>query len=196
MGEKKIFYQAWVYGRTEKLHKETPEDIISNLKKRAEYCQEWDISPKELVEIISKPGFPEKKANEIKIFILDYHTRCLEACVGQKIDASALTAGYYNLGESPDSFIATHCYYTMFGDAGFKAKARFRKAFIEKSIDSLLAKSTIEIPSRKKLEAWKIGCADPQNFYKFFGPDPCTWERKIRKKFEFDFTPTPEKTGN
>lgn len=195
MGEKKIFYQSWVYGRAEKLHKETPEDILSNLKDCVKNCQEWDISPKELIEIISKPGFPEKKANEIKIFILDYHTSCLETDIGQgDIDLT----GYYSLGETPDIFIATHCYYTVFGDAGFKAKGRYRKAIIEKSIDGPLSKGIVEVPSRKKLEAWKINTADPKNFYKFFGPDPCNWERKIRKKFEQDFAPapTPEETGN
>lgn len=162
-------HQVWVYGRAEKLHKLTPNEIINNLRGEIQKSTEWSISPKELIEVISKPDFPERMANQIKILILDYHSECVE--------------DHGVFGETPDLFIATHCYYTMHGEDGNSAKARYRQAFLTGVIEPYWPDVLNDDPSY--FLSWKDDCI--KNFNKYFGPDPARWEQKIKHKFGRDF---------
>ena len=195
---RKVFYQAWVSGRSGKLHKLTPDQIISDLKKDIELGREWSIDPKELIEIISKPEFSEYKSNEIKAIILDY-------CAG-------LLTGDVVLGEEPlDIHIITYCYHTSYGDDAVAAKLHYKQSVLSSTIDHYLAKHSDAVANigdsdlkkwRKNWEATAI-----KNFYRFFGPELTRWELKIRKKSGYDFEkffanelapePTPlQETGN
>lgn len=175
-------YMAWVYGRDEKLRKLSPFQIAENLKREIASCREWSISPKELIEIISKPGYPELKANGIKILIINYHSECVRT--GK------------DLGETPNLIILTYCYHTCIGEDGLEAKARYRQAILENVINP----STVEIPQTEKGYAkycdWKVICLG--SFQKYFGPDLSRWEYKIRKKYlrDFNLPQKSAKTGN
>lgn len=177
MGTKKQnLYQAWVYGRKEKLRKLTPDQIIGDLKRDIDCGREWSISPSELIEIISKPGFPESKGNEIKILIITYHANRLEE--------------NSPFGEDLSLFITTHCYYTV-GSVGQYAKSRLRKAFLDSSLrDPLSRLPETENITSSQIKDWTVDCLG--NFHRYFGPDPARWSQKIRRRFEHDFL----KTGN
>ncbi|MBQ3271178.1 hypothetical protein IJH10_01070 [Candidatus Saccharibacteria bacterium] len=180
----KKFYQFWVYGRKEKLHKLTPEEIIHDLESDIANCREWSISPEELVKIISKPGFPESKANEIKEIILDYHSLC---------NREGIT-----FGEELDPFIAAYCYHTITEKPGHYPKAKYRKSFLEKVIPWIETHyQSVKDADSGVFKDWEVDCLG--NFHRYFGPDPVRWEYKIRKRFEKDFrilkTAAPE-TGN
>ena len=188
---RKVFYQAWVSGRSGKLHKLTPDQIISDLKKDIELGREWSIDPKELIEIISKPEFSEYKSNKIKTIILNY---CADLLTGDVV-----------LGEEPlDIHIITYCYHTSYGDDAVAAKLHYKQSVLSSTIDHYLAKHSDAVANigdsdlknwRKNWEATAI-----KNFCRFFGPELTRWELKIRKKSGYDFEkffanePTPEPT--
>ena len=190
----KTIYQAWVYGRKQKLHKLTPAQIISDLKKDQELGREWSISPSELIEIISKPSFPESKGNEIKTLILNYCSDCFNA------DSS-------NLGEEmPSTLLIAFCYYTSYGDDAVAAKQRYKKAVLEKAIRNDYLSGRFANASDTYFEKWQQNWlkASIKNFYRFFGPDIAHWETRILRRFRQDYekrfsvseTSLPLETGN
>ncbi len=172
---RKIEYQAWVMGRKEKLHKLSPQQIIDDLKHDIELGREWSISPKELVEIISKPEFSEIKGNEIKTLILNYCSDLLEAKA--------------NLGEEqPDIRLVTYCYYTSHGDDAVMAKNRYKECLVTRAIDECLMRRRID-PNNAYFEKWRKSweTACLKNFCRYFGPELSRWEHKIKKRFDQDF---------
>ena len=190
----KTTYQAWVYGRKQKLRKLTPAQIISDLKKDQKLGREWSISPSELIEIISNPSFPELKGNEIKTLILNYCSECLDADVA-------------NLGEEmPNLLLITTCYYTSYGDNAVAAKQRYKKAVLENAIRNDFLSGRFANPSDAYFEKWQQNWleASIKNFYRFFGPDIARWETKIKRRFRQDYEKrfstseslTPSETGN
>ena len=182
---RKVFYQAWVSGRNGKLHKLTPDQIMSDLKKDIELGREWSIDPKELIEIISKPEFSEYKSNEIKTIILNY---CAD-----------LIAGNTSLGEElPDISVITYCYYTSYGDDAVGAKMHYKQTILDLVIDKYLSKKKLDC-NDKDTGNWRKNweAAAMKNFCRFFGPELSRWENKIRKKFSYDFEKVFQvKTGN
>lgn len=190
----KKIYRCWVYGRKEKLHKLTPEEIILDLGNDIFFRQEWSISPEELVKIISKPGFPESKANEIKEMILDYHSLCNR-------EGKAF-------GEEPDPFIAAYCYHTITENPGHYPKYTYRLSFLESFLKKVPPRIKAHYHSVKKdtddsdiFEGWQYSCLT--NFHRYFGPDPVRWEAKIKRRFRQEYknystsgSLTPPETGN
>lgn len=171
----RMVYQAWVCDRVGKLHKLTPSQIISDLQKAIHMQKEWPIEPKELIEIISKPEFPESKANKIKAIVLNYSADMLVSVV--------------NLGEEEvDIRLVTYCYYTSFGEDATSAKMNYKRKILHHIVTNYLNRKSLGIED-KDIKRWRKNWEEVslKNFCRFFGPELSRWEIKIRKKIACDF---------
>lgn len=166
-------YFAWVYGRSQKLHKQTPSQILSDLEVAIEEEKEWSISPEELVTITMKPDFPIIMANRIRVKIIDYCT--------EKTTILSLT-GNKGRGEAVSMEVLSYFYYTVVGKEGADAKARYRKAVLDAAVDGFCGKD------QNWHNQWKdYNISSPKTFITNFGPELSRWPSRMKRAYKKDF---------
>ena len=177
-------YFAWVYGRSEKLHKQTPNQILNDLSLAIEEGKEWPISPGELMTVTMKPDFPVIMANAIRVKVINYCT--------EKTITLSLT-GSNGRGEVVPMEVLSYFYYTVIGKDGADARSRYRKATLDAAVDGFCGKD------QNWHSQWKdYHTSSLKTFINNFGPKLSRWPSTMKRAYkkDFDSHQNSTKTGN
>ncbi len=176
-------YHTMILSRDGSFHKVTADQIIQRIKHDRSINSKWTFSPEELIYTISEPDFPEGKAREIKILILNHCSEGLKTEVWHGEVISQIIAGYCYRTLPQENYN----YPCVSKSKAVCAKIRYRQNIIRKAVRDLpKGPVTNQALRDNELKTWTnrvVHWASKDEFWFIsqFGSDPARWQSNIKK---------------